>query len=91
VPALFEGEEGGSARIRALDLADFYPAIEELSSEGWIPSPSKCAPLLEALNLDHRQIVEAALICTEAIGRTKPHPAEALFAIKVRHAATGSL
>jgi hypothetical protein len=37
-------------------------------------SPWKCARLLKALNLNHRQIVEAALIRAEAIGRTEPHP-----------------
>jgi hypothetical protein len=37
-------------------------------------SPWKCARLLKALNLNHRQIVEAALIRVEAIGRTEPHP-----------------
>ena len=36
-------------------------------------SPWKCARLLKALNLNHRQIVEAALIRAEAIGRTEPH------------------
>jgi hypothetical protein len=36
-------------------------------------SPWKCARLLKALNLNHRQIVEAALICAEAIGRAEPH------------------
>jgi hypothetical protein len=30
--------------------------------------------LLKALNLNHRQIVEAALIRAETIGRTEPHP-----------------
>jgi hypothetical protein len=30
--------------------------------------------LLKALNLSHRQIVEAALIRAETIGRTEPHP-----------------
>ena len=28
----------------------------------------------QGLNLNHRQIVEAALIRAEAIGRTEPHP-----------------
>jgi len=37
-------------------------------------SPWKSARLLKALNLNHRQIVEAALIRAEAIGRTEPHP-----------------
>ena len=37
-------------------------------------SPWKCPRLLKALNLNHRQIVEAALIRAEAIGRTEPHP-----------------
>jgi len=37
-------------------------------------SPWKCARLLKALNLNHRQIVETALIRAEAIGRTEPHP-----------------
>jgi hypothetical protein len=37
-------------------------------------SPWKCARLLKALNPNHRQIVEAALIRAEAIGRTEPHP-----------------
>jgi hypothetical protein len=37
-------------------------------------SPWKCARLLEALNLNHRQIVEAALIRAEAVSRTEPHP-----------------
>jgi hypothetical protein len=37
-------------------------------------SPWKCARLLKALNLNHRQIIEAALIRAEAIGRTEPHP-----------------
>ena len=37
-------------------------------------SPWKCARLLKALNLNHRQIVEAALIRAEAIGRAEPHP-----------------
>jgi hypothetical protein len=41
-------------------------------------SPWKCAQLLKALNLDHRQIVEAALIRAEAIGRTEPHPEVAM-------------
>jgi hypothetical protein len=36
-------------------------------------SPWKCARLLKGLNLNHRQIVEAALIRAEAIGRTEPH------------------
>jgi hypothetical protein len=36
-------------------------------------SPRKCGRLLEALNLHHSQIVEAALIGAEAIGRAKPH------------------
>ena len=36
-------------------------------------SPWKCARLLKALNLNHRQIVEATLIRAEAIGRTEPH------------------
>jgi hypothetical protein len=35
-------------------------------------SPWKCARLLKALNLNHRQIVEATLIRAEAIGRTEP-------------------
>jgi len=39
-----------------------------------IPSPWTCTRLLKALNLNHRQIVEAALIRAEAIGRTEPHP-----------------
>jgi hypothetical protein len=38
-----------------------------------IASPWKCRRLLKALNLDHRQIVEPALIGAEAIGRAKPH------------------
>jgi hypothetical protein len=38
-----------------------------------IVSPSKYGRLLKALNLDHSQIVEAALIRAEAIGRAKPH------------------
>jgi hypothetical protein len=37
-------------------------------------SPWTCGRLLEALNLNHRQIVETALIRAEAIGRTEPHP-----------------
>jgi len=41
-------------------------------------SPWKCARLLKGLNLNHRQIVEAALIRAEAIGRTKPHPEVAM-------------
>ena len=36
-------------------------------------SPWKCARLLKALELNHRQIVEAALIRAEAIGRTESH------------------
>ena len=36
-------------------------------------SPWKCARLLKGLNLNHRRIVEAALIRAEAIGRTEPH------------------
>jgi hypothetical protein len=36
-------------------------------------SPWKCARMLKALNLNHRQIVEAPLIRVEAIGRTEPH------------------
>ena len=36
-------------------------------------SPWKCARLFKALNLNHRQIVEAALIRAEAIGRTEAH------------------
>jgi hypothetical protein len=41
-------------------------------------SPWKCARLLKGLNLNHRQIVEAALIRAEAIGRTEPHPEVAM-------------
>src|SRR5262249_26449721 len=41
-------------------------------------SPRKSAQLLKALNLNHRQIVEAALIRAEAIGRTEPHPEVAM-------------
>jgi hypothetical protein len=41
-------------------------------------SPWKCARLLKALELNHRQIVEAALIRAEAIGRTEPHPEVAM-------------
>ena len=37
-------------------------------------SPWKRARLLKGLNLNHRQIVEAALIRAEAIGRTELHP-----------------
>jgi hypothetical protein len=38
-----------------------------------IPSPCECARLLQALNFNHRQIVEAPLIRIEAIGRAEPH------------------
>jgi hypothetical protein len=34
--------------------------------------------MLKALNLNHRQIVESALIRAEAIGRTEPHPEMAI-------------
>jgi hypothetical protein len=43
------------------------------NSEVLIVSPWKYGRLLKALNLDHSQIVEAALIRAEAIGRAKPH------------------
>jgi len=36
-------------------------------------SPWKCTRLLKALDLNHRQIVEAALIRAEAVGRTESH------------------
>ena len=37
-------------------------------------SPWKCTRLLKALDLNHRQIVEAALIRAEAVGRKELHP-----------------
>ena len=43
-------------------------ALRRLTVSAW-----KCARMLKALNLNHRQIVEAALICAKAIGRAEPH------------------
>jgi hypothetical protein len=37
-----------------------------------------CGRLIKALDLNHRQIVEAALIRAEAISRTEAHPEVAM-------------
>ena len=41
--------------------------------------------LFKALNLNHRQIVEAALIGAEAIGRAEPHPEVAMTTVVASH------
>ena len=43
-----------------------------------LPSQFGSAPEVDALNPGHRQIIEATLICLEAIGRTKPHSVVAM-------------
>jgi hypothetical protein len=39
-----------------------------------IRSPWECGRLIKALDLNHRQIVEAALIRAQTISRTEAHP-----------------
>ena len=43
-----------------------------------LPSQFGSASEVDALNPAHRQIIEATLICLEAIGRTKPHSVVAM-------------
>ena len=43
-----------------------------------LPSQFGSASEVDALNPTHRQIIEATLICLEAIGRTKPHSVVAM-------------
>jgi hypothetical protein len=43
-----------------------------------LPSQFGSAPELDMLNPGHRQVVEATLICLEAISRTKPHSVVAM-------------
>jgi len=38
-----------------------------------LPSQFGSAPEVDALNPGHRQIIEATLICRQAIGRAEPH------------------
>jgi hypothetical protein len=43
-----------------------------------LPSQFGSSPEVDAVNPGHRQIIEAILICLEAIGRTKPHSVVAM-------------
>ena len=61
------------ARARGSSSAMMLPRSVRVWYMALAVSPWKCARLLKALNLNHRQIVEAALIRAEAIGRTEPH------------------
>jgi hypothetical protein len=55
-------------------LTRFAPA----GAGALLPSQFGSAPEVDAVNPGHRQIIEATLICLEAIGRTKPHSVVAM-------------
>ena len=52
--------------------------LRQPGADALLPSQFGSAPEVDALNPGHRQIVEATLICLEAIGRTEPHSVVAM-------------
>jgi hypothetical protein len=52
--------------------------LRQLGAGALLPSQFGSAPEVDALNPGHCQIIEATLICLEAIGRTKPHSVVAM-------------
>ena len=75
MPALIDGEEGGSATIRALDLAGVLPSYREVTSEGWRDPVTfevgAAAQGFESLSSSDRR---GGADTAEAIGRAEPHP-----------------
>jgi hypothetical protein len=55
-----------------------WPPLRQPGAGALLPSQFGSAPEVDALNPGHRQIIEATLICLEAIGRTKPHSVVAM-------------
>jgi hypothetical protein len=52
--------------------------LPDLANAALLPSQFGSAPDLDVLNPGHRQIVEAILICLEAISRAKAHSVVAM-------------